>query len=448
MIPAVLRLLVVTYYFPPSGGAGVQRPLKWVRYLPDANVEPVVLTVREGAYPHLDRGMTADVPPGVVVERTPAPDPFGVYGRMTGRSRDEAVAARTGRVGESARPAERLARWARANVFVPDARVGWVPFALARAHRILRERPIDVVLTTGPPHSAHLVGRALRRQGLPWIADFRDPWTEIHYHDALARTGAAQRLDARLEQSVLRTADAVVTVSDPLREALTAKGARGPVVTIRNGFDPADFAGPPEPVQTDRFEVAYVGTLYGVPTTLLDAVARLRQRGGLEHASLHVIGSVPDGLHAAAEARGLGGMLHVTPAVPHAEAVRAMQRAALLLLTVEPWSYADAVVPGKTFEYLASGRPTLALGPPEGEAARILARTGGGQTLAHGDVDAVAELLRGHHAAWTAGTPRAGADPAALGPYARPAQAARLADLVRQITGGGRDASYLDRHAP
>lgn len=437
----MLRLLVVTYYFPPSGGAGVQRPLKWVRYLPDAGVEPVVLTVREGAYPHLDRAMAADVPAGVVVERTAAPDPFGLYGRLTGRSRAEAVAARTGRVGESARLAERVARGVRANLFVPDARVGWVPFALARARRVLDEWPVDAVLTTGPPHSAHLVGRALRRRHrLPWVADFRDPWTDIHYHGSLGRSGPARRLDARLERSVLRGADAVVTVSDPLRDALEAKGARGSVVTIRNGFDPADFAGPPEPVRTDRFEIAHVGTLYGVPTALLDAVARLRARGGFGRGALRFVGSVPDGLAAAAEDRGVGDLLDLTPAVPHAKAVRAMQRAALLLLTIEPWSYADAVVPGKTFEYLAAGRPVLGLGPTGGEAAAILRLSGAGAMLPHDSVDGAAAALAEHYAAWEAGTPRHGAHADALAPYARPAQAAELAGVVRGVAG------YLSDH--
>ena len=434
--PRVLRLLVVTYYFPPSGGAGVQRPLKWVRYLPEAGVEPVVLTVREGAYPHLDRAMGGDVPPGVRVERTAAPDPFGVYGRLTGHTRAEAVAARTGRVGESPRPAERLARAVRANVFVPDARVGWVPFAVARARRLRREGALDAVVTTGPPHSAHLVGRALRRRGLPWIADFRDPWTDIHYNESLQRTRLARRLDAHLERSVLEGADAVVTVSDPLRASLEAKGARGPVVTIRNGFDPADFDGPPEPVRTDRFEVAYVGTLYEVPTSFLDAVADLRYRGDLGRAALRFVGSVPEGLAEAADARGLGGLVEVVPAVPHAEAVRAMRRAALLLLTIEPWSYADAIVPGKTFEYLASGRPVLGLGPVGGEAASIVRAAGAGRVVPHTDGAAVADVLREHYAAWAAGTPLPGAQPDALAPYARPAQAADLAALVRSLVSG------------
>ncbi len=424
-----IRVLLVTYYFPPSGGAGVQRPLKWVRYLPAAGVEPVVLTVRAGAYPHLDTGMLADVPAGTEVFRTAAPDPFGLYGQLTGRSRGEAVAARTGHVGLSERPAERASRWLRANVFVPDARVGWVPFALRAARRMHRARPFDAVVTTGPPHSAHLVGLALKRAGLPWLADFRDPWTQIHYTGALGRTRLAARTDAALERRVLHAADRVVTVSEPLRDDLLAIAPTARISVVRNGFDPADFAGPPPLVRTDRFELAYVGSLYAVPETLLDALGRLRERG--EDVALRVVGSVPEGVHEAAAARGVA--VETEAAVPHAEAVDVMRRAAVLLLVVEPWSYAAGVVPGKTFEYLASGRPVLGIGPPGGEAALIVDAAGAGVTLDHGDVDGVARVLSRHRAAWAAGRPEPGAPPDAITAYARPAQAARVADLLRDI---------------
>jgi hypothetical protein len=426
-----VRLLVVTYYFPPSGGAGVQRPLKWVRYLPDAGVEPVVLTVRAGAYPALDESLLADVPPGVRVERTAAPDPFGLYGRATGRSRGDAVQARTGRVGESPALAERVSRWIRANVFVPDARVGWVPFARRRARALHRAQPFDAVLTTGPPHSAHLVGRALRRRlGLPWVADLRDPWSDIHYTEALRRHPAAQRLDERLEASVLREADALLTVSEPLRASLAARAGGTPVHLVRNGFDPADFAAPPPPLRRDVFEIVYTGTLYDVPHGLLRALAALRREG---EADLHLrlIGSVPPALGAAAHALGLGDRVHVEPAVCHDEAVRQMRGAALLLLTIEPWSYADAVVPGKTYEYLASGRPVLGLGPPGGDAARVLRETGAGEML--GPEDDIASALRAHVAAWRRGEGESRATAEALAPFARPAQARAVAEIIRDI---------------
>ena len=435
-----LRLLVVTYYFPPSGGAGVQRPLKWVKYFRETGIEPVVLTVRAGAYPALDASLVADVPPGTTVVRTRAPDPFGLYGRLTGRSRGEAVAARTGTVGGSRSLPERASRWARANLFVPDARVGWVPFAVRAARLLHREAPVDAVLTTGPPHSAHLVGRALaRRLGLPWTADLRDPWTDIHYTGALGRSAAAQRLDARLEASVLREASALVTVTAPLRDAFEQKAGR-PVALVRNGFDPADFPAPGSSAAPPLgpFEVLYTGTLYDVPHGLLEALARLRGEG--LDVPLRIVGAAPEALGEAASRRGVADLVRVGPPVRHDEAVALMHASALLLITVEAWSYAAGVVPGKTYEYLASGRPALCLGPVDGDAAAVLRDTGGGTFCAPGDVDGIATVLREHVAMWAAGAPLAGAPAEALAPYSRRVQTAAVARIVEDCVAAARGA--------
>ena len=422
----------MTYYFPPSGGAGVQRPAKWAKYLRQLGVEPVVLTVREGAYPHRDEAMVADVA-GLEVVRTRAPDPFGLYGTLTGRSRDEAVADRSGRVGESAAVAERVSRWIRGNVFVPDARVGWIPFAIARARRMHRAAPFDAVLTTGPPHSVHLIGRHLQRAlGVAWVADFRDPWTEIHYVDALRRGRLASRLDRRLEQSVLDRADALLTVSEPLRAAL-ADRARGTVHVVRNGFDPDDVAGSPPLPDTSRFTIAYVGTLYGVPSSLLDAIATCR-RAGCDRMHLTVVGAVPPAFARAVEDRELAEAVRVRPPVAHDEAVRVMRSASLLVLTIETsWSYASGVVPGKTYEYLAVGRPVLGLGP-EGDAADILRATGAGDMLDPDATEAIVSQLADHYRAWERGTPREGARPEAIASYSRRAQAQQVVDVLAALT--------------
>ena len=442
-----LRLLVVTYYFPPSGGAGVQRPTKWVKYLPAHGVEPVVLTVEAGAYPALDPSLVADVPPGTRVVRTAAPDPFGLYGRLTGRTRGEAVAARTGTVGESTALPERAARWIRANLFVPDARVGWVPFAVRAARQLHARAPVDAVLTTGPPHSTHLVGRNLSRAlGLPWIADLRDPWTDIHYAGSLGRTRIAERLDARLEASVLREATVLVTVTAPLQEAFATRAGR-PVALVRNGFDPADFSGSAPP--DEPFGVLYTGTLYDVPHALLAAMARLRGEG--LSVPLRVVGAAPDALRAAADARGIGDLVRVEPPVPHDRAVALMRASAVLLLTVEAWSYAAGVVPGKTYEYLAAGRPVLGIGPPDGDAAHVLRDASAGPMLAPDDVDGVAAALRA--LAHPRDAPNAGLAPgaglAALDRYGRPAQAGAVAQLVRDAAARhaeSKHADYLRKH--
>ncbi len=439
------RLLVIAYYFPPSGGAGVQRVLKWVKYLRDFDVEPVVLTVEAGAYPKRDETLVRDVPADVAVHRTRSLDPFGAYARLTGRSRQQAVAETSGHLGAEASPAERLARWVRANVFVPDARVGWVPFAVQRGLQLLRDEPFDAVLTSGPPHSVHLTGWALHaRTGTPWIADFRDPWTDINYYDELPRTSAAHVLDRWLERSVLARATRVVTVSPGWRDLLLGKVDRAPAdfAVIHNGFDPEDL-GPADVPPLDRFTLVYVGSLYGSrsPEVLWRALAALRERGEIERLRLRLVGRIGDDVLARLDSHGLGAITEHVPYVPHDEAVREMQRATVLLLSVESYRHERGNLTGKVYEYLATGRPVLALGPVEGDAADLLRGTDAGRMLDRDDADGVAEHIRTLYEAWDRGALPTGAPPEAIAPYSRRAEAGALAALVAEVSEAGRSPS-------
>ena len=432
------RLLVVTYYFPPSGGAGVQRVLKWVKYLPDFGVEPVVLTVEAGAYPKLDATLARDVPPGVPVHRTRALDPFGAYARLTGRTRQQAVAETTGHVSDAGTVAERVARWVRANFFLPDARVGWVPFAVQEGLRLLRGGSFDAVLTSGPPHSVHLTGWALHaRTGTPWIADFRDPWTDINYYHELPHTPPARWIDAALERAVLRRATLVTTVGPSCRALLERRGlgTSAPIEVVQNGYDDADFEARPGPVSEEHFTLTYVGSLYlsRNPEALWRAIAELRRSGQLAQLRICVVGAMDPGAHASLVQHGLGEITEHIPYVPHDEATAYAQRAALLLLVIDPSPHNEIIITGKLYEYLASGRPVLALGPTHGDAAALLAETGAGQMLDREDIPAIQALLLRHYARWQEGDPVAGASAEAVRPYSRRAQAEVLAGLLGRI---------------
>lgn len=431
-----MRLLLVTYYFPPSGGAGVQRILKWTKYLRDFGVEPVVLTVEAGAYPRLDPTLLDDVPAGVAVHRTPTLDPFGLYARLTGRTRQEAVNETTGHIGEGDSVVERLARWVRGNLFIPDARVGWVPFAVARGRRLAAAGEVDAVLTSGPPHSVHLTGWGLQRlTGCPWIADLRDPWTDISYYDELPRAAAAVALDRALERAVLRHADAVVTVSPAWRDLLRAKVARAPGAfhVIHNGFDPADFEEGPAP--PDRFVLAHVGSLYGSrsPEALWEALARLHEQGAVPRLRLRLVGRVGEDVLATLAAYGLEPILEHVPYRPHREATLEMQRATLLLLTMEGAQHYQGLITGKLYEYLAAGRSVLALGPPDGDAAALLRETDAGAVLPSDDTAAIVAYLREQYERWERGEALDGASAEAAAPYSRRVQAGEVAALARAV---------------
>jgi len=431
----VKRVLLVTYYFPPSGGPGVQRGLKFARYLPAFGWQPTILTVRpeNAAYSDLDPTLEAEVPAMLPVERTKAWDPYAFYARLTGRKKDEAVGvAFVGEEGTRAR--ERLARWVRANVFLPDARVGWVPFARRRAEKLVKTGAFDAVLTTGPPHSTHLIGRALaRRHSLPWIADFRDPWTDISYYHELPFTPAARRRDAALERSVLEEADRVVAVSPSLK-ALLARKTETAVEVISNGFDEADFVAV-HPHESEGFVLAHTGTLSASqnPDALWRALRRLRDAGTIPALRIRLVGHVDGQVLRDLARHELEDLLEKIPYVPHDEAIRYMCGASLLLLSINRVPDASLIVTGKLFEYLASGRPVVGVGPDCGDAAAILQETGAGHLFEYDDAAGIMAYVKQHYEAWAAGTPLAGAAPGAADAYNRKHQAGVLAGVLEAV---------------
>ena len=455
-----LRLLLVTYYFPPSGGAGVQRTLKFAKYLRAAGVEPVVLTVEAGAYPSLDPTLAADVPDGVEVVRTRALDPFGLYGALTGRSRRDAVAV--GSVAGADSLGQRLGLWARANVFLPDARVGWAPFAARAARQIVRAGRADAVLTSGPPHSTHLVGLALRRlladRGVPWYRRLPRP---VDRHQLLRRApdvpprpcvrrgpGAAcapvrrRRRDGQPDVGARAGGEGRARAGrrprDPERvRPRGLRGARGEGEGGTRERPRPPRAAPPRP---GAFTLVHVGSLYGSrnPETLWAAVAALRERGGPQTGGagrlrIRLVGRVDGAIRASLDRYGLGEVIDEAGVVTHAEAVAEMAAADLLFLSIEPVANADGILTGKLYEYLASGRPVLALGPPDGDAARLLRDVSGGRPRALGRPAAVEARSPTPTRHGSGTSPRRAPRPRTLAPLARPAQARALADLVRGL---------------
>ncbi len=427
------RLLFLTYYFPPSGGPGVQRALKFARYLPAFGWEPTVLTVRpdHAAYPALDESLFDDVPVDLHVFRTAAWDPYAAYARLLGKEKQETVG-----VGFVSREQpgwkEGLARWVRANLFIPDARVGWLPFAFVRGSHLLRRQPFDAIMTSTPPHSAHLAAWMLsRRFGVPWLADFRDPWTDISYLHDMPRTEAARKLDLALEKAVLRSADGVVAVGDSLARLLSGKAGRR-VDVIHNGYDEEDFAGL-TPEALPDFTIVHTGNLAASqnPVALWQALSAARAQGGLQHLRLVLVGNTDAAVLEGLRAHGLQDCLTLVPYLPHREAIRYMMGASLLMLSIPNVPDADGIITGKIFEYLASGRPVLGVGPVPGDAEAITARAGAGQFFAYDDAAGIESFVGRHHAAWLQGAPLPGAPADAAGRYSRKREAGLLAERLQ-----------------
>ena len=426
------RVLLVAYYVPPAGGPAVQRILQFIEYLEEAGWTPEVLTVREGAYPNRDASLLADIPDTVRVHRTPSLDPLAVYQALRG-GEDNLPAGSMG--AEDPSWLEWAARWIRANIFLPDARVGWWPFAVWRGRRLLQNGRFDAVLTSGAPHSVHLIGRSLHRgDGTPWVADLHDPWTDISYYDEFPRTGWARRRDEALERSVLMEADAVTSVSPSWADLFAGKAVNRYAV-VENGIDLSDFEGVAGTVDAATFTLAHVGKLYASrnPTALWRALASLRAEEKIPKLRVRLTGSVDPAVRKSIRAHDLGSIVEVESFVPHEEALRRMASSTLLLLVIESFAQADGMITSKLYEYLATGRPVLGVGPPDGDAQALLDRHGAGAMAGWDDAERVREIVLSHYEAWAEGTPKAGASRSALAPHTRQAQTQRMAEVLDAV---------------
>lgn len=430
------NVLFLTYYFPPSGGPGVQRSLKFTKYLQEFGWNPTVVTVRpeQASYPDVDPDLGREIPDSVRLERTSAWDPYALYAKMLQRDKQDIVSV--GFLGEAdMNTRQRLARWVRANVFLPDARVGWVPFAAARGHRLLREQPFDAVLTTGPPHSTHVAGLVLKLiHQKPWVTDLRDPWTEIDYAAELPTSSAARAVNRRLERLVLSNADAGVVVSQSMGRSLL-ENHDVTLKVIENGFDPADFEAFDEPEGRDQFVIGHIGNLNKArnPDALWKALAELRPDETMPKLRIQLTGNVEPEVVSAASRYGVEHLIEATPYVPHDEAVRRMQATTLLLLCINRVEGARGITTGKLYEYLASGRPILGIGPTAGDAARVLGETDAGRMFAFDDVEGVRAYLRASYKAWDAGRALKGAETARSARYSRREQTRLLAEVLNSV---------------
>ena len=433
--PAPLRLLVITYYWPPSGGAGVQRCLKWVKYLPTLGVEPTVLTVEadQATYPVRDESLLHDVPPGVRVIRTATLEPFGSYQRLTGRAVPHGGFANEGTPGFG----QKAMRFVRGNLFIPDPRRGWNRYALAAVEQLLaRGETFDAVLTSSPPHSTQLIGLELqRRHHLRWLADLRDPWTDIYYAKDLHRTPAAAWLDARYESQVLRGAD-VVLVTSPETERLFRRKLpdleKGKIVVLPNGYDTADFQAVSAP-PPDCLRLTHTGTLTALYRidNLLRAVAECGRQLPAVPLQLRFVGQVDAGVREQVAAAGLADTTEFLPFVPHQESVAYLLSSSALLLAIPDVELNKGILPGKVFEYLAARKPVLCVAPAGSDADHILREAGAGQALPYDDYELMLSTLLALTRRWQRSPDLDLPAGPVVAQYARQAQAAQLAGLLR-----------------
>ena len=442
MAPERRKVLVVAYYFPPSGGPGVQRTLKTVKYLPEFGWDPVVLTVRDADWPARDESLLDEIPASVPVIRTSIPEPYSIYRRLTGRKPGQAVDVDVNRrPGERVPVAERLAGWVRGMFFVPDARVGWLLTGTRAGVRTAREHGVSVVHSSSPPYTCALLGRRVARAaGVPWVPEFRDPWSG--FLSAPRRPAPAAALERRMERGAYEDADRLVVAWRGIARDFAAK--YGPdrgnrVRLVENGYDPEDLAGVP-PRVNERFTLVYTGSMYGVrnPDTLLRAVERLRGEGRIDpdRVRLRFVGRFGAEVQEMFRRPGVADLVETRPYVPHEESVSEVLGAHVLLLVVDDYPGAEEIVPGKVFEYVGAKRPLIALAP-EGAVADLVRRTGAGAVCGQHDVEATAEAFVARYEEWKAtGTTAFPGDAEAVARLSRRERTRDLAAVFDEVTGG------------
>lgn len=392
------RVLIITYYWPPTGGSGVQRWVKFAKYLPSEGWQPVIYTPENPEQLAVDHSLEAEIPEDTEIIKTHITEPYELYKRFLKRSGHSKEAVEVNPVNAQNKSlAQKAAMWIRGNLFRPDPRCLWIRPSVRFLKKYLEEHPVDLIVSTGPPQSMHLIGRRLAEEtGLPWIADFRDPWTKIFYFKHLAMTKATERWHHRMEKKVLDDATAVVAVSHLVQQEFQAM-TQTPVELITNGYDECDFpderntaaAGGPD----KDFTVTHTGLFAadGNPTVLWEVLAEKCADDADFRSKLKIrlIGKTDEQIIKAIDNAGLKENLTDLGYQPHNIAVEEQRQASLLILPLRKEPEYKAVLPGKLFEYLASCRPIFGIGQTDGAMSMILNQTKIGVILDWNDKEGI-----------------------------------------------------------
>ena len=372
------KVLIVCYYWPPAGGPGVQRWLKFVKYLPEFGIEPIVYCPKNPNYPIVDKSLLDEIPEDITILKLPISEPYGLARLLSKKS---AKTISSGVIPKEKKQSliERLMLYVRGNFYIPDARKNWVKPSVEFLYTYVKDFGIDTIITTGPPHSIHLIGLQLKeRISISWLADFRDPWTTIGYHKALKLRASSKKKHLQLESKVLNSADEIIVTSNHTKDEFETK-TKQPISVITNGYDSHSVR---VEGKDKIFSFSHIGSLLSKrnPKILWEVLSELVDENEVfsKVFQLNLVGTVSDDVLESIYGTGLKPYVNVVGYVNHDEALKFQMKSQLLLLIEIDSEDTKAIIPGKVFEYLVSETPILAIGPKDADVEQIIKSTNTG----------------------------------------------------------------------
>lgn len=425
------RVLIITYYWPPAGGPGVQRWLKFVKYFREFGIEPIVYVPENPHYPLIDTSLKSEIPADATILKQPIREPYR-FARLLSKQKTQQFSS--GILSEKKNSwLDRILLYIRGNYFIPDARVGWVKPSLRYLNDYLSENPVDTIITSGPPHSLHLIGMGLKNAlGVKWIADFRDPWTTIYYHKSLRLTRSSQQKHKLMESQILRSADTIV-VTSPTTKKEFSKLTYQKIHVITNGYDNEETK-----ISTldQKFSIAHIGSLLSDrnPKVLWKVLSEIGSEYPtfLEDLQLLFAGNVSSQVISDIHHEGLNENLELVGYVSHDTAIQLQFQAQILLLLEIDSKETQSIIPGKIFEYLRAKRPILAIGPAGSDISGIISETESGNFFTYQQEAKLKAQILAYYSAYKDG--KLMVHSSKIEQYSRKELTSKMAELIKSLS--------------
>ena len=424
------RVLVITYYWPPAGGPGVQRWLKFVTYFKEFGIDPIVFIPDNPHYPITDESIGSELPEGIQIIRFPIKEPYGFANLV---SKKKITQVSSGIITKRKQTVlEKVLLWIRGNFFIPDARIGWVKPSINFLRNFIADHHVEAIITSGPPHSLHLIGKSLKEEtGIKWVADFLDPWTTIHYHKSLRLAKRAKKKHIALESEVLTKADHIVVTSATTKKEFQ-KITQTPIEVITNGYDSNDNF----KLNLDiKFTLSHIGTLLSNrnPIVLWEALSELCSENPefSKDLLIQLAGSVSDAILISIQKYGLMDQCIVLGYLSHQKAIQLQYNSQVLLLIEMNLPETKAIIPGKLFEYLAAKRPILAIGPVDSDVEKIIEETNSGSYFDYSEKEKLKKQIGLFYSEYREG--HLTLNSKGLSKFSRKTLTSKMSDLIKSL---------------